>query len=113
MVAGIRVATPRGVGGCLGVPGSRAAITRRKWTVASTRSSSSESSSSSSSSSKKSSEKQRAPPDGEYFRGMITSPLKEEDLERDMVTPTLKFVTRAGVVLVLLVLGFMKSNNLL
>ena len=49
----------------------------------------------------------------EYFRGMFTSPFKESDRERDMVTPTLKFVGRAGLALVVLFALFLKSNNLI
>ena len=49
----------------------------------------------------------------EYFRGLVTSPFKEEDRERDLITPTVKFVGRAGIVLFVLFLMFMKSNGLL
>lgn len=49
----------------------------------------------------------------EYFRGMFTSEFKESDSERDMITPTVKLIGQSGLVLALLFLGFMKSNNLL
>ena len=49
----------------------------------------------------------------EYFRGMFTSEFKESDSERDMLTPTVKLIGQSGLVLALLFLAFMKSNNLI
>ena len=49
----------------------------------------------------------------EYFEGMFTSPFRESDAERDMVTPTLKFIARSAVILALLTLAFLQSNGLL
>mmetsp|Transcript_92152 Transcript_92152/g.206311 ORF Transcript_92152/g.206311 Transcript_92152/m.206311 type:complete len:135 (-) Transcript_92152:178-582(-) len=46
-----------------------------------------------------------------YYAGMFTSPLKEEDLEKDMVTPTLKFVGYSAVAVVGLLFAFLWSNG--
>ena len=48
----------------------------------------------------------------EYFEGMFTSPFRESDAERDMVTPTVKFIARSAAVLALLTLGFLQANGL-
>eukprot|EP00793_Prasinoderma_coloniale_P002090 PRCOL_00002598-RA len=48
-----------------------------------------------------------------YYKGMVTSPLRPEDASRDMLTPTLKLIGQATVVLTFLTLGFMASNGLL
>mmetsp|Transcript_68064 Transcript_68064/g.134257 ORF Transcript_68064/g.134257 Transcript_68064/m.134257 type:complete len:137 (-) Transcript_68064:147-557(-) len=46
-----------------------------------------------------------------YYAGMLTSPLKEEDLERDMVTPTLKFAGGSAVLALLLFSVFLAANG--
>mmetsp|Transcript_3446 Transcript_3446/g.6933 ORF Transcript_3446/g.6933 Transcript_3446/m.6933 type:complete len:148 (-) Transcript_3446:367-810(-) len=46
-----------------------------------------------------------------YYAGMFTSPMKEEDLDKDMVTPTLKFVGYSTGAIVLLLLAFLGSNG--
>eukprot|EP00929_Paragymnodinium_shiwhaense_P001310 TRINITY_DN101537_c0_g1_i1.p2 TRINITY_DN101537_c0_g1~~TRINITY_DN101537_c0_g1_i1.p2 ORF type:complete len:152 (-),score=49.98 TRINITY_DN101537_c0_g1_i1:138-593(-) len=48
-----------------------------------------------------------------YYAGMFTSPMKEEDTEKDMVTPTLKFAGIGLGVAVGFVLIFMASNGLI
>ena len=49
----------------------------------------------------------------EYFQGMFTSTFKESDAQRDMVTPTVKLIGQASLVLAILFLAFMKSNSLI
>ena len=49
----------------------------------------------------------------EYFKGMFTSTFKESDTQRDMVTPTVKLIGQASLVLAIFFLAFMKSNGLI
>ena len=46
-------------------------------------------------------------------KGMLTSPMKEEDLEKDMVTPTLKFAGYATAAVAAVLLFFLASNGLI
>mmetsp|Transcript_21736 Transcript_21736/g.64766 ORF Transcript_21736/g.64766 Transcript_21736/m.64766 type:complete len:149 (+) Transcript_21736:105-551(+) len=48
-----------------------------------------------------------------YYAGMLTSPMKEEDLEKDMVTPTLKFAGYATAAVAAVLLIFLASNGLI
>mmetsp|Transcript_66935 Transcript_66935/g.160295 ORF Transcript_66935/g.160295 Transcript_66935/m.160295 type:complete len:147 (+) Transcript_66935:63-503(+) len=46
-----------------------------------------------------------------YYAGMITSPLKAEDQEKDLMTPTLKFAGFGTAAIVLLLGVFLLSNG--
>ena len=50
---------------------------------------------------------------GEYYAGFVKEPIQGVDTgERDVITPTIKLVTQSTVVLTVLSLGFLYSNNL-
>ena len=58
---------------------------------------------------------EKAGGDGErgmdYYKGLVTEPVREGDVG-DVITPTVKLVTRASVAIGGLFLGFLYSNGL-